>query len=149
MAAVKNVGEGPVQVIIDARQEGGPFTSLEDFCDRVDLRQVNKRALECLIKVGALDRFGHRSQLLDVLDNIVGQSAAIHSARESGQLSMFELMGDSDAGHAAPIHLPESGAGIGTGPAPVGKGTAGRLRHEPSAATHQRRSPQRGHLPMQ
>ena len=106
MAAVKNVGEGPVQVIIDARQEGGPFTSLEDFCDRVDLRQVNKRALECLIKVGALDRFGRRSQLLDVLDNIVGQSAAIHSARESGQLSMFELMGDSDAGHAAPIHLP-------------------------------------------
>lgn len=106
MAAVKNVGEGPVQVIIEAREEGGPFTSLEDFCDRVDLRQVNKRALECLIKVGALDRFGQRSQLLDVLDSIVGQSAAVHSARESGQLSMFELMGDTEAGQVAPIHLP-------------------------------------------
>ena len=66
MAAVKNVGEGPVEVIQSAREEGGPFTSLEDFCDRVDLRQVNKRALECLIKVGALDRFGKRSQLLAV-----------------------------------------------------------------------------------
>jgi DNA polymerase III subunit alpha len=106
MAAVKNVGEGPVQVIIQAREEGGPFASLEDFCDRVDLRQVNKRPLECLIKVGALDRFGQRSQLLDVLDNIVGQSAAVHSARESGQLSMFELLGNADEGQVAPIHLP-------------------------------------------
>jgi len=55
MAAIKNVGEGPVQVIIAARKAGGPFKSLEDFCDRVDLRQVNKRALECLIKVGAVE----------------------------------------------------------------------------------------------
>ncbi|MFN2201172.1 MAG: OB-fold nucleic acid binding domain-containing protein, partial [Caldilineaceae bacterium] len=106
MAAVKNVGEGPVQTIIDARNEGGPFASLEDFCDRVDLRQVNKRALECLVKVGALDRFGHRSQLLGALDAIVGQSASVFNARESGQLSMFELMGDMDSGHVASIQLP-------------------------------------------
>ena len=93
MAAIKNVGEGPVQVIIDARNEGGPFTGLEEFCDRVDLRQVNKRALECLIKAGALDRFGLRSQLLAVLDQMVAQSASVHDARDSGQLSMFDLMG--------------------------------------------------------
>ena len=106
MAAIKNVGEGPVQVIIDARKEGGPFKSLEDFCDRVDLRQVNKRALECLIKVGAFDSFGKRSQLLDVIDGMVSNSAGVHNARESGQLSIFDLMGEGGAAEAAPIRLP-------------------------------------------
>jgi DNA polymerase-3 subunit alpha len=108
MAAIKNVGEGPVQVIIDARKEGGPFRSLEEFCDRVDLRQVNKRALECLIKAGALDRFGRRSQLLAVLDPMVSQSAEVHDARDSGQLSMFDLLGGSgEKAHVTPIRLPD------------------------------------------
>jgi DNA polymerase-3 subunit alpha len=109
MAAVKNVGEGPVQVIINARKEGGAFTGLEDFCDRVDLRQVNKRALECLIKVGALDRFGKRSQLLAVLDQMVGASASVFDARDSGQLSIFDLMMGNGAPQASvsPIRLPE------------------------------------------
>jgi len=106
MAAIKNVGEGPVQVIIDARKEGGAFKSLEDFCDRVDLRQVNKRALECLIKVGAFDSFGKRSQLLDVVEAMVSNSAGVHNARESGQLSIFDLMGEGGAAEAAPIRLP-------------------------------------------
>ena len=119
MAAVKNVGVGPVQAILDARAEGGPFPNLEDLCDRVDLRQVNKRSLECLIKVGAFDRFGRQSergkgqlrrQLLDVIDQCIARSAATHSARESGQLSMFDLF--AGAGGEAqpeqfPIRLPE------------------------------------------
>jgi DNA polymerase-3 subunit alpha len=109
MAAVKNVGEGPVQVIIDARREGGAFTSLEEFCDRVDLRQVNKRALECLIKVGAFDRFGKRSQLLAVLDQMVGASASVHDARDSGQLSIFDMMmgGGAPQASVSPIKLPD------------------------------------------
>ncbi|MBW7884807.1 MAG: DNA polymerase III subunit alpha [Caldilineaceae bacterium] len=107
MAAIKNVGEGPVRVIIEARNEGGPFKSLEDFCDRVDLRQVNKRALECLIKAGALDRFGRRSQLLAMLDQMVGASASVHDARDSGQLSMFDLLGSSQEAHVSPIRLPD------------------------------------------
>lgn len=108
MAAIKNVGEGPVQVIIDTRNEGGPFHSLEEFCDRVDLRQVNKRALECLIKAGALDRFGRRSQLLAVLDQLVAQSAGVHDARDSGQLSMFDLLGSNgEQVHVTPIRLPD------------------------------------------
>ena len=106
MAAVKNVGEGPVNVILANRREEGPFQGLEDFCDRVDLRQVNKRALECLIKVGALDRFGRRRQLLDVLDQMMARSAANQSARESGQISMFDLMGDAGQPQAVPIQLP-------------------------------------------
>lgn len=108
MAAIKNVGEGPVRVIIKAREEGGPFKSLEDFCDRVDLRQVNKRALECLIKAGALDRFGKRSQLLAVLDQMVSASAAVHDARESGQLSIFDMLGATkEEAHVSPIKLPD------------------------------------------
>ena len=124
MAAVKNVGVGPVQAILDARAEGGPFLNLEDLCDRVDLRQVNKRSLECLIKVGAFDRFGQqielgkgelRHQLLDVIDQCIARSAAIHSARESGQLSMFDLFSDANGDaqpEQFPIRLPENkGAG--------------------------------------
>ncbi len=107
MAAIKNVGEGPVNVILAAREEGGPFTSLEDLCDRVDLRQVNKRALESLIKAGALDRFGKRSQLLAVLDQMMAHSAGIHSARASGQMSIFDLLGESTPMEAPPIELPD------------------------------------------
>lgn len=107
MAAIKNVGEGPVEVIIKARQEGGAFRSLEDLCDRVDLRAVNKRALECLIKAGALDRFGRRSQLLAVIDQMIAQSATVHDARDSGQLSMFDLMSSDSVAHVTPIRLPE------------------------------------------
>ncbi len=58
--AIKNVGEGPIDTILAARDL--PFASLSDFAERVDLRQVNRRGLECLIKVGALDDFGDRAQ---------------------------------------------------------------------------------------
>ena len=128
MAAVKNVGVGPVQAILDARAEGGPFLNLEDLCDRVDLRQVNKRSLECLIKVGAFDRFGRQSeqgkgqlrrQLLEVIDQCIARSAATHSARESGQLSMFDLFAGT-GGEAQPdqfpIRLPEHEVAAGARP---------------------------------
>ena len=122
MAAVKNVGVGPVQAILAARAEGGPFLNLEDLCDRVDLRQVNKRSLECLIKVGALDRFGQqsdrkktgiRNRLLDVVDQCIARSAATHRARESGQLSMFDLLGAANGSaqpEQFPIRLPDEEA---------------------------------------
>ena len=89
MGAVKNVGEGPVETILDARQAGGPFRDLDDFCRRVDLRQVNRRALESLIKVGTLRPFGTRSQLLPIADRIVGLSGNLHRARDVGQMSLF------------------------------------------------------------
>jgi DNA polymerase-3 subunit alpha len=106
MAATKNVGESPVQTILQARRAGRPFQSLEDFCERVDLRKVGKRPLECLIKVGVFDRFGKRSQLLDVLDQLVAHSASLHDSRESGQLSMFDLLGAAGAAQAISIRLP-------------------------------------------
>ena len=63
LGAIKGLGEGPVQSIIDSREEGGPFKDLFDFCARVDGRKVNKRALEALIRSGALDLIGPQSEV--------------------------------------------------------------------------------------
>jgi DNA polymerase-3 subunit alpha len=88
MGAVKNVGEGPVKLIMDARQDG-KFKDLNDFMRRVDLRQAGKRSLECLIRVGALDAFGPRKALLEVMDNMVSVSSSHFRAVQSGQMSFF------------------------------------------------------------
>ncbi|MFT3892082.1 MAG: DNA polymerase III subunit alpha [Anaerolineales bacterium] len=87
--AVKNVGEAAVQLIIDEREANGKFRDLNDFARRVDLRAVGKRALECLIKVGALDCFGNRAALLASLDRVVSISNNHFRAAESGQMSLF------------------------------------------------------------
>ena len=110
LAAIKNVGVGPVEVILQAREEGGPFTSLEDFCSRVDLRKVNKKVLECLIKVGAFDAFGNRQQLLDAIDTMIGYSAARHEAKDAGQFTIFDLLEGDEAKAEEPlekIRLPD------------------------------------------
>jgi DNA polymerase III subunit alpha len=88
LGAVKNVGHAPVETILSARGDK-PFTDLNDFARRVDLRKVGKRALESLVKVGALDSFGTRPSLLAALDRIVAVSASHFRAIESGQLSLF------------------------------------------------------------
>ena len=103
LGAAKNVGHGPIEIILKARQADGPFTNLDDFCRRADLRQVNRRALECLIKVGALDQFGHRTQLLAIIDRMMALSQRTHKAREVGQLSMFDLIEGLDMGSATSI----------------------------------------------
>ena len=97
LGAVKNVGEGPVETILAARQAGGSFCDLDDFCRRVDLRQVNRRALESLTKVGALRPFGTRPQLLPIVERIIGLSSNLHRARDVGQMSLF--------GEATGVHL--------------------------------------------
>ena len=89
LSAIKNVGVGAVEVLVEARKKAGPFKSLDDFCRRVDLRLVNRRVLESLIKAGAMDRFGRRSQLLKVLDRMMAASQNAHSASDRGQLSLF------------------------------------------------------------
>ncbi len=98
LSAIKNVGNGPVEVILRARQSGGPFKSLDDFCRRVDLRLINRRVLESLIKAGALDRFGRRSQLLKILDRMMAASQSAHQASDRGQLSMFGSLGAAPGG---------------------------------------------------
>jgi len=106
LAAIKNVGEGPVGEIIRARQEGGPFQSLADFCERVDLRKVNRRALESLIKVGAMDAWGEREQLLAAIDQMQAFSKSVWEAKDVGQASLFDMFGEMDAGGHNELHLP-------------------------------------------
>ncbi|MBN8594187.1 MAG: DNA polymerase III subunit alpha [Anaerolineae bacterium] len=104
LAAIKNAGETALQPIIDARESGGIFKSLEDFCRRVDLRLVGKRTLESLIKVGAMTAFGNRNQLLQSLDRLMSFSADDHRAKEIGQMSMFG--GVAEGGIGGGIELP-------------------------------------------
>ena len=87
--AVKNVGEAAVGLIIKERDANGKFKDLNDFARRVDLRAVGKRALECIIKVGAMDVFGNRSALLASLDRVVSISNNHFRAAEAGQMSLF------------------------------------------------------------
>jgi len=104
LGAVKNVGEGPVLLIIEARK-AGPFTDLNDFARRVDLRAAGKRAIESLIKVGALDSFGPRPAMLASLDRIIAASASHFRAAEAGQMSLF---GAVTGVQAETIILPEN-----------------------------------------
>ena len=94
LGAIKNVGEGALQIILQARAEGGPFAGVADFSRRVDLRQVNKRALECLIKAGALDAFAERPKLLAIMDRMLGLSSMHHEAKAIGQLTFDALQLD-------------------------------------------------------
>jgi len=94
LASIKNVGSHAVQPIIEARR-AGIFKSIEDFCRRVDLRNVNKKVVESLVKAGALDGLGQRGSLLGALDRIVSLSQREQRQKQSGQSSMFDLFGDN------------------------------------------------------
>jgi len=93
LGAIKNVGDGPAQMIVSARGDE-TFNDVADLADRVDLRQVNKRVLECLIRAGALDDLGERNALLSCLDQMISISQESHRAREVGQTSLFDLSPD-------------------------------------------------------
>ncbi|RRR75855.1 MAG: DNA polymerase III subunit alpha [Candidatus Viridilinea halotolerans] len=98
LAAIKNVGEGPVEALIEERDKNGPFQSLEDICGRVDRHAINKRCVESLIKAGALDSLpGTRRQKLAILDQALSAGAEAQKAREIGQSSLFDIFGESSA----------------------------------------------------
>ncbi len=99
LLAVKNVGQGATDSIVEARQKGGVFENLEDFCQRVDLRLVNRKVIESLIKCGAMDAFKlRRSQLMSVLQECLDYSAKAHKDRSSGQMSFFDTEFCAEAG---------------------------------------------------
>jgi DNA polymerase-3 subunit alpha len=97
LAAVKNVGHSAIESIMQAREEQGPFTSLFDFCQKVDLRKVNKRVIEGLIKCGAFDSTGvSRPKMMAALDKAMEGANQLARDRQAGQTSMFDmLLGDS------------------------------------------------------
>ncbi|MEP6693161.1 MAG: DNA polymerase III subunit alpha [Chloroflexota bacterium] len=103
LGAVKNVGEGAVEGIIEARRTGGRFRSLDDFCGRIDLQRCNKRVLESLIKCGALDAFGPRAVQIGHLDLALATAQREQRDRESGQVGLFDSMGLADEIVAQPL----------------------------------------------
>lgn len=94
LAAIKNVGRAAVEAILAAREAGGPFTSLADFCRRVDLQVVNRRVLESLIRCGAFDSLGKgRKPLLEALDACIEAASQAQSDRKKGQVSLLDMVG--------------------------------------------------------
>jgi DNA polymerase-3 subunit alpha len=89
LGAIKNVGQGAVELIVKSRGKDGAFKDLNELAARVDLRAVGKRALDSLIKVGAMDKFGSRTAMLEALERIVAVSSSHFRAAEAGQLSLF------------------------------------------------------------
>ncbi len=98
IGAIKGVGEGPIENIIEARNQGGYFKDLFDFCARIDIKKVNKRVIEKLIQAGALDRLGpHRAAMMASVDDAVKAAGQHHQAEAFGQADMFGVLTDTHA----------------------------------------------------
>ncbi|MFZ5826711.1 MAG: OB-fold nucleic acid binding domain-containing protein, partial [Bacillota bacterium] len=113
LGAVKNIGWGAVDAIVEAREEGGPFAGLRDLCERVDIRHLNRKAVESLIMAGAFDqvappggRPAYRSQMLEVLDRVLDEAHKLQRHRQAGQMSLFDLGVQATVG-GGPDLLPE------------------------------------------
>ncbi|MCG6925463.1 MAG: DNA polymerase III subunit alpha [Acidobacteria bacterium] len=111
LAAIKNVGEGAVEAMIEARREGGPFRSVFDFCDRVDLRAVNRRVVESLVKSGSFDSIDERrSALFAAIDRAMDAGQKRQRDREQGQSSLFGMLAPEGEGEATPERVPDAPA---------------------------------------
>jgi DNA polymerase III subunit alpha len=110
LTAIKNVGRNAIDSILTAREElaakGKSFGSYWDFCERVDLRLMNKRVLESLVKSGALDSFGRRSQLIATADRAMERAQKAHRDTASGQHGLFGIFDDAPMTSRQDDHLP-------------------------------------------
>ncbi len=97
LAAVKNVGRNAIDSIIAGRKEQGSYRSIFEFCEKVDLRLLNKRVLESLIKSGAMDSLGGRSQLMAVIDRAIERAQKTQRDAESGQHGLFGVFQQEEA----------------------------------------------------
>ena len=96
LAAIKGIGQSAVAAIVEAREAGGPFASLHDFCERVDSRAVNKRVLESLVKSGAFDSLGaQRRQLFQAIDSAIESGVRAQRDRATGQVGLFAVAASS------------------------------------------------------
>ncbi len=109
LGAVKNIGRGLIRSVVAKRNEGGPFRSLEDFLTRMGEGELNKRAVENLIKCGSMDCFGnHRSELLAVYEGMMDSLAVSRKKNLEGQMGLFGMMEEDEPASAIPIpKLPE------------------------------------------
>jgi DNA polymerase-3 subunit alpha len=108
LGAIKNVGQGAVEAIVAARVEGGPFTSIYSFCERVNLGNVNRRVVESLIKAGALDSTGgNRAQLTEALDRALESGMRASRDRAMGQHGLFGLVHEEEKTEYPLAKLPD------------------------------------------
>jgi DNA polymerase-3 subunit alpha len=107
LAAVKNVGHNAIESIVAGRKQLGRYTSIYEFCEKVDLRLLNKRVLESLIKSGAMDGLGRRAQLMAVLDRAIDGAQKSQRDAESGQHGLFGVFQQDDVS-SANTKLPET-----------------------------------------
>ncbi|MBW2328235.1 MAG: DNA polymerase III subunit alpha [Deltaproteobacteria bacterium] len=108
LAAVKNVGDAALDSIIEERAAQGMYTSLADFCGRIDSSRVNRKVLESLIMAGAFDSMNvKRSQLMAVLDEALEQAKAVQRDRLSGQMSLFALTGEENSKSGTELQFPD------------------------------------------
>ncbi len=90
LGAIKGLGEGPIQSVVESRAVGGPYKDLFDFCSRVDLKKVNKRAIEAMIRAGAMDKLGPgRAQLMASIDKALQQAQQQSRNEFAGMVDMF------------------------------------------------------------
>ena len=107
LGAIRGVGETQATAIINAREAGGPFESLMDFCERVG-GTLNSRVLESLARAGAFDSFGlKRSQVVAIIDDTMRQAMENMRDKESGQGSLFDMLGDEQFDEALTIPVPD------------------------------------------
>ncbi len=96
LGAIRNVGLAAMQHLVQVREEGGPFRDLFDFVERVDPKQVNKRALENLARAGAFDSIhNNRAQIVDCADTLIAHGQSLAAERASSQVSLFGDQGDA------------------------------------------------------
>ena len=109
LAAVKNVGGNAIESIVIARKQLGRFKSIYEFCENVDLRLLNKRVLESLIKSGAMDSLGRRAQLMAVLDRAMERAQKAQRDVESGQHGLFGVFQqeESESNNDKLPHIPD------------------------------------------
>ena len=104
LGAVKNVGRGLIRTMVRKREEDGPFKSLEDFIQRMDEGELNKRTVENFIKCGAMDSFGYnRSELLAVYEAMMDAVASSRKRNLEGQIGLFSMMQEEDTAARIPI----------------------------------------------
>ena len=108
MGAVKNVGTASVDAVVESRERLGGFESIEEMCrESEEMAGVNRKTLECLIKVGALDDFGERAAVLESMDRIISLAQSEARLRDSNQSTMFDLFGESVSAPLTTISLPD------------------------------------------
>ncbi|MDX1443416.1 MAG: DNA polymerase III subunit alpha [Gammaproteobacteria bacterium] len=108
LGAIKGVGRGAIECIVAEREANGPFRDLDDFCRRVDMQQLNRRALEALVRAGAMDAIGpNRASLMSHLPTAIQSADQHRKALAAGQDDMFGIAAAPETGAADAVPMPE------------------------------------------